>query len=454
MHETKLQTLMTEGPIWKKIITFAFPLFLGNLFQQLYNTADSLIVGNFLGSDALAAVSSSGSLIFLMVGFFNGIAMGAGVVVARYYGARKIDCVQRAIHTDIAFGLTAGTALTIIGLLLAPRLLVWMGTPAEVLPNSILYFRVYFCGSIAFVMYNVLVGILQSIGDSRHPLFYLIISSLINIVLDLIFIGIFRLGVGSAAAATIISQFVSATLCLRRLLHSPQDYRVSLQKIRFDLTFLRQIIQNGLPSGIQNSIISVANVVVQSNINSFGKMAMAGCGAYSKIEGFGFLPVTCFSMALTTFVSQNLGARQYDRAKKGARFGILCSISLAEVIGVCIYLFSPWLIAAFNNDPEVVAFGVQQARTVTLFYFLLAFSHCIAGIMRGAGKATVPMFTMMVCWCIIRVSYITIAVRFIPVIRTVFWAYPLTWSLSSAFFLLYFLKADWIHGFEKSTSPQ
>ncbi len=445
---------MTEGPIWKKIITFAFPLFLGNLFQQLYNTADSLIVGNFLGSDALAAVSSSGSLIFLMVGFFNGIAMGAGVVVARYYGARKIDCVQRAIHTDIAFGLTAGTALTIIGLLLAPRLLVWMGTPAEVLPNSILYFRVYFCGSIAFVMYNVLVGILQSIGDSRHPLFYLIISSLINIVLDLIFIGIFRLGVGSAAAATIISQFVSATLCLRRLLHSPQDYRVSLQKIRFDLTFLRQIIQNGLPSGIQNSIISVANVVVQSNINSFGKMAMAGCGAYSKIEGFGFLPVTCFSMALTTFVSQNLGARQYDRAKKGARFGILCSISLAEVIGVCIYLFSPWLIAAFNNDPEVVAFGVQQARTVTLFYFLLAFSHCIAGIMRGAGKATVPMFTMMVCWCIIRVSYITIAVRFIPVIRTVFWAYPLTWSLSSAFFLLYFLKADWIHGFEKSTSPQ
>ncbi len=450
MHEAKPQTLMTEGPIWKKIITFAFPLFLGNLFQQLYNTADSLIVGNFLGSDALAAVSSSGSLIFLMVGFFNGIAMGAGVVVARYYGARKIDCVQRAIHTDIAFGLTAGATLTVIGLLLAPRLLVWMGTPAEVLPNSILYFRVYFCGSVAFVMYNVLVGILQSIGDSRHPLFYLIISSLINIILDLLFIGIFRLGVGSAAAATIISQFVSATLCLWRLLHSPEDYRVCLRKIRFDMTFLRQIIQNGLPSGIQNSIISVANVVVQSNINSFGKMAMAGCGAYSKIEGFGFLPVTCFSMALTTFVSQNLGARQYDRAKRGARFGILCSISLAEVIGVCIYLFSPWLIAAFNNDPEVVAFGVQQARTVTLFYFLLAFSHCIAGIMRGAGKATVPMFTMMVCWCIIRVSYITIAVRFFPVIRTVFWAYPLTWSLSSSFFLFYFLKADWIHGFEKA----
>lgn len=452
MQAQKSSTLMTEGPIWKRIITFALPLFLGNLFQQLYNTADSLIVGNFLGSDALAAVSSSSSLIFLMVGFFNGIAMGAGVVVARYYGARRIDCVQRAIHTDIAFGLTAGAALTAIGLFLTPRLLVWMGTPADVLPNSILYFRIYFCGSIAFVMYNVLVGILQSIGDSRHPLMYLITSSLINIALDLLFVGVLGFGVGSAALATIISQFVSASLCLRRLLKSPEDYRVSIRKIRFDAVMLRQIIQNGLPSGIQNSIISVANVVVQSNINSFGKMAMAGCGAYSKIEGFGFLPVTCFSMALTTFVSQNLGAKQYDRAKKGARFGILCSITLAEIIGVCIYASAPYLIGMFNSDPEVVAFGVLQARTVTLFYFLLAFSHCIAGIMRGAGKATVPMFTMMVCWCIIRVSYITIAVKLIPVIRTVFWAYPLTWSLSSIVFLIYFLKADWMHAFERQQS--
>lgn len=449
MNTAKSNTLMTEGPIWKKISMFALPLFLGNLFQQLYNTADSLIVGNFLGSDALAAVSSSGSLIFLMVGFFNGIAMGAGVVVARYYGARQIERVQRAIHTDIAFGLSAGAVLTAVGLLLAPKMLVWMGTPAEVMPNSILYFRIYFLGSLAFVMYNVLVGILQSIGDSRHPLIYLIISSLINIVLDLLFVGVFHFGVGSAALATIISQFASALLCLNRLLHSPEDYRVSLKKIRFDLSMLKQIIYNGLPAGLQNSIISLANVVVQTNINSFGKMAMAGCGAYSKIEGFGFLPITCFSLALTTFISQNLGAKQYDRAKRGARFGIICSISLAEIVGIGIYLFSPCLIAAFNSDPAVVAFGVTQARTVTLFYFLLAFSHCIAGILRGAGKATVPMLVMMCCWCIIRVSYITIAVKLVPVIRTVFWAYPLTWSLSSLLFLLYFLKADWVHGFEK-----
>ena len=449
MSKTQSSTLMTEGPIWKKIITFAFPLFLGNLFQQLYNTADSLIVGNFLGSDALAAVSSSGSLIFLMVGFFNGIAMGAGVVVARYYGARQIEKLQRAIHTDVAFALVAGVLLTIIGLILAPQMLVWMGTPEDVMPNSILYFRIYFAGSLAFVLYNVLAGILQSIGDSRHPLYYLILSSMINIALDLLFVGVFRWGVGSAALATIISQFVSALLCLRRLMHSPEEYRVTLSKIRFDLPMLKQIIQNGLPAGLQNSIIALANVVVQSNINSFGKMAVAGCGAYSKVEGFGFLPITCFSLALTTFISQNLGAKKYDRAKKGAHFGIICSICLAELVGVCIYILSPYLIAAFNNDPQVVSFGVTQARTVTLFYFLLAFSHCIAGIMRGAGKATVPMFVMLACWCIIRVTYITVMVKLVPVITTIFWAYPLTWSLSSIIFLIYFLKADWIHAYEK-----
>ena len=283
---------MTEGPIWRRLVAFAIPLFLGNLFQQLYNTADSLIVGNFLGSNALAAVSSSGNLIFLMVGFFNGIAVGAGVVVAKYYGAKKYDAVQRVIHTIAALGILCGIALTFIGILAAPQILVLMGTPDNVLPNSVVYFRVYFSGSLAFVMYNFLVGILQSVGDSRHPLIYLIISSMVNVVLDLLFVAVFHMGVGSAAFATVISQFISALLCLRQLMKSPAEYRLSLRKIRIDRTMLGQIISNGLPSGIQNSIISLANVVVQSNINKFGEMAMAGCGSYAKIEGFGFLPIT------------------------------------------------------------------------------------------------------------------------------------------------------------------
>lgn len=449
MKATESSTLLTEGTIWKKMIAFAIPIFLGNLFQQLYNTADSLIVGNFIGSDALAAVSSSGNLIFLMVGFFNGIAMGAGVVIARYYGARKVEEVEKAVHTLVAFGLVAGVALTIVGMLATPYILQWMGTPESVLANSVLYFRIYFAGSLGFVMYNIFVGILQSVGDSRHPLIYLIISSITNVMLDLLFIAVFQMGVGAAAAATIISQILSALLCFARLVRSKEEYCVRVRKIRFHGNMMKQIITNGVPAGIQNSIIALANVVVQSNINAFGADAVAGCGAYSKIEGFGFLPINCFAMSLTTFISQNLGAKQYNRAKKGARFGIICCITMAEMIGILIFAFIPELVGAFDNSPAVIHYGTTQARTVTLFYFLLSLSHCLAAIFRGSGKSTVPMVVMLVCWCMIRITYITIAVQMVPVIQTVFWAYPLTWSLSSIVFLIYFFKADWIHNFDR-----
>lgn len=441
-------TKLLNGSIWKGIVSFAIPLFLGNLFQQLYNTADSLIVGNFLGSDALAAVSSSGSLIFLMVGFFNGIAVGAGVVISKYFGAKDYEGLKRAVHTDVAFGLVAGLLLTAVGIFLAPQILVLMGTPESVLPNSIIYFRVYFAGSLAFVMYNIVMGILQAVGDSRHPLYYLIFSSIINIVLDLILVGGFRLGVGAAAFATAVSQAASALLCFWRLVRIKDVYQVRIREIRFHKEMLSQIISLGLPSGMQNSIISFANIIVQTNINKFGVMAVAGCGVYSKIEGFAFLPITCFAMSLTTFIGQNLGARQYDRAKKGAYFGIACSVTLAELVGVIVYFLISYLAAGFDNTAEVVAIATRQAHVEALFYCFLAFSHCIAGIMRGAGKSTVPMFVMLASWCIIRITYITVTVHFIPEIQVIFWAYPLTWSISSVIFLIYFLKADWIHNFE------
>lgn len=446
---TERKTDMTQGSIVKKMISFTIPLFFGNLFQQLYNTADSLIVGNFLGSNALAAVSSSGNLIFLLVSLFNGIAMGAGVVIARYYGAKEIEKLQKTIHTTVAFGIAAGCILTVVGMILAPKMLVLMGTPAQVLPQSIEYFRMYFAGSMGFVMYNVFVGILQSVGDSRHPLLYLILSSVINVILDVFFIAGLGMGVGAAALATAISQLISAGLCMHHLMRTTEVYRLEIKKIRIDGTMLYQIVANGLPAGLQNSVISLANVFVQTNINAFGKMAMAGCGSYAKIEGFGFLPVTCFTMALTTFVSQNLGAKQYERAKKGARFGVLCSVSIAELVGIFIYLMAPVLIRAFNSDPEVIQYGVLQARTVTLFYFLLAFSHCIAAVLRGAGQAFVPMLVMLCVWCVFRVSYITVAIHLIPKIQMIFWAYPLTWSISSVIFFCLFVRGKWVYGFEK-----
>ena len=443
------QHSLTEGSIWKSMLLFALPVFLGNVFQQLYNTFDAWCVGNYIGDDALAAVSSSGSLIFMMVSFFNGLAMGAGVVIARAFGARQYDTMRKAIYTAIAFGLVVGVVLTVAGVALTPVILRWMGTPEEVMPQSVTYFRYYFYGGIFIVMYNIFVGILHAVGDSKHPLYYLIVSAFINVALDMLLVAGFGLGVGAAAMATTISQGVSAVLCLIHIMRVDAPYKVHIKEIKFHKQSLLDILKYGVPSGVQNSVIAVANVVVQTNINSFGKAAMAGCGSYSKLEGFAFLPVTCFTQALSTFVGQNLGAGKHDRVKKGVAFGVICSCTVAELIGVLSYLFAPQLIGLFSETTEAIGYGSQHMRTICLFYFLLAFSHCIAGVMRGAGKATVPMFTMLACWCVIRVSYISIAVKLVNALTTVSWAYPITWTLSSIIFLIYFLKADWMHNFDK-----
>lgn len=446
-----MQHSLTEGSIWKSMLVFAFPVLLSNLLQLFYDTFDAWTVGYFLGDTALAAVGSSSSLIFLLVGFCNGLSMGAGVVIARHYGARNNDALQKAIHTAVAFGLTAGTVMTVLGVTFTPVILRWMDTPQDVLPLSIQYFRFYFFGAIFVVMYNMFVGILHAVGDSRHPLQFLMISTCVNVVLDLTFVGLFHLGVGAAAVATTISQGLSALLCCIHLLRTKQIYRLRFSEIRFDSASLKDIIRVGLPSGIQNSMISVANVFVQSSINSFGSAAMAGCGAYSKLEGFAFLPVVCFSQALSTFVGQNLGARQYDRTKRGVVLGVGCGILMAECYGIIAYLFAPQLISIFNDAPAVVAYGTQHMRTICLFYFLMSFSHCMAAVFRGAGKASVPMYTMLFFWCFIRIGYIQLALPYANQLETVSWAYPITWVCSCIVFLIYYHKADWMHGFEKAT---
>ncbi|MEG0014253.1 MAG: MATE family efflux transporter [Cellulosilyticaceae bacterium] len=441
-------TLMTEGSIYQKIIRFALPIFWGNLFQQLYNVVDSLIVGNFLGKEALAAISSTGSLIFLLVGLVGGIFAGAGVVISRYFGAGDTEKVEKAIHTTVWFGLIASIVLTLLGTILSPWILRLMGTPESVFLNAVMYVRIYFGGILTVVMYNTASGIFQAVGDSKRPLYFLLISSVINVVLDLLFVVGLNMGIGGAALATVIAQAVSAILAFRHLIKTTDIYKVSLQKIALHKDMLKKILQFGIPSGVQNSVIALANIVVQSNINSFDATAVAGCGAYSKIEGFVFIPITSFAMSMTVFIGQNLGAGEYERAKKGTYFGIAVSTIIAEVVGIIFFLTAPTLIALFNNDPEVIAYGTLQARTIALFFFLLAFSHCIAGILRGAGKSIIPMLVMLVCWCLIRVVYVTVATHFIPDIQVIFWAYPLTWSLSSIIFLIYYLKSDWLHTFK------
>lgn len=443
-------TDMTTGSIWKRMVSFAVPVFLGNLCQQLYNAVDSVIVGKFVGKQALAAVASSGNLIFMMTGFFMGLFIGAGIVIAQYFGARNYEKVRSAVHTDIAFALCCGVLLTLLGVFFTPTILTWMRTPADVLDTSILYFRLYFLGSLATILYNAGMGILQAVGDSRSPLYYLVISSAVNVALDLLFVGAMDMGVAGAAVATVISQVVSAVLCIIKLTRSDGPYRLEIRRIGFDLPLLKKITAQGIPSGVQNSIIAIANVVVQSNINTFGSDAMAGCGSYSKVEGFVFLPITAFAMALTTFIGQNLGAGQHDRAKQGARIGILCSMAMAELIGVALFFLAPYAMRLFNDDPAVVAIGVRQSHIEALFFCFLAFAHGVSAVLRGAGRAQVPMYTMLGCWCILRVSYITLALKVWPDIATIFWAYPITWSVSCVVFLIYYLKADWVHALEKS----
>ncbi len=440
---------MTKGPIAKQIVIFAIPLFLGNLFQQLYNTADSFVVGNLLGDDALAGVTSSGSLIFLLVGFFSGIAMGAGVVIARYYGAGDVESMRKAIHTSLLFFFLSGVVFSVAGALGAEFMLKLMKTPDEVLPQATEYVRTYFAGLVTMIMYNICMGIMQAVGNSRHPLYYLILSSLVNVALDYIFIGVFGWGVASAAIATVISQLLSASLCLVQLFTVKSSYRVRLRELRIDRNMLKLILKYGLPSGFQNSVISIANVVVQSHINGFGPEAMAGCGAFSKIEGFAFLPVTCFSAAMTTFVSQNLGAGDVKRAKKGARFGIITAVAAAEVIGVIIILTAPYLIDAFTESSEALRFGVDKARICCGFFFLCALCHCLAAVLRGAGKAVVPMAAMLACWCLIRVTILFIFVPILGTIDIVNWVYPITWFLCAAALLIYYFNAKWYKGFNK-----
>ena len=441
---------MTTGAPWRRITAFAMPVLLSQVFQQLYNTVDALIVGHYLGDEALAAVTSSGPLIFLLVSFFEGLTLGAGVAISRYFGANDPARVERAIHTNIFVSAISGLLLSGLGVWLTPHILRWMGSDPEVLPGAIDYFRYYFTGVLAVVLYNACKSIMNALGDSRRPLYYLLLSSAVNVALDLLFIAGLGWGVWSAAVATTISQAISMALCLIHLSGRRAMFRLQWSKLRIDRELFGEIVRYGLPSGVQNCVISLANVIVQANINTFGKLAIAACGTYSKLEGFAFLPITSFTMALTTYTGQNLGAREYKRAKKGARFGILCALIIAELIGLALYILMPQLAGLFSQTPEVIRMATRQARTIAPFFFLLAYSHAVASVCRGAGKSIVPMLIMLGVWCALRITYITLIMRLSHELRLLYLAYPITWSVSSIIYFIYYHFSDWIHGFEKS----
>ena len=409
---------LTQGSIVRSIVSFALPMLLGQFLQQLYNMADAWVLGNFADNGAFAAVSSGGNLTFLIIGFFNGIAVGGGVVISRYYGAGDEENVARAIHTTFLFGVIASVLSTAAGLLLVPQLLVAMNTPDTVLPYSLIYFRIYFGGVFTVILYNICMAVMQSLGDSLHPLYYLMISSVLNMGLDLLFVAVFRWGVAGAAAATVITQGFSFLLCLRRMCRVKDFTRLDLRRLRLYPGLLPQILRQGLPTGVQNAVISVGNIVIQSNINSFGEFAMSGHGAYVKLEGL--------------------------------VFGILSGVAVAELIGLLFLAAASPALGAFVDQPEAIRFGSIHARTVAPFFCMLAFTYCAGGVLRGCGRSFVPMITMLAFWCCVRVTYVTLAVRAFPVFQTISWAYPLTWTLSSIVLLVFLLRSDWTHSFDRA----
>ena len=440
---------LCSGPLLSKILLFSLPLILSGVLQLLFNATDIVVVGKFAGSNAMAAVGSTTSLFNLLVNSFIGISVGANVLVARHYGERDYDGVQQTIQTALLTGLIGGAILIVLGVVLARPMLTLMATPDEVIDQAVLYMQVYFIGMPATMIYNFGAAVLRAVGDTRRPLYFLMAAGVMNVLGDLLFVCILGMGVAGTAIATVLSQCVSAGLTVLCLVKTDGMCHLDLRRLHFRADKFARIMQIGLPAGMQSVIFNISNVLIQSSVNSFGAVTVAGNTAAANIEGFVYISMNALYQTSISFTSQNLGAKQYDRAKKGARFGILCSITIAELIGFVIYAAAPTLIAAFNSDPAVVHCGVMQARTIALFYFLLAFSHCIAAVLRGSGHASVPMVVMLCVWCLFRVSYITVTVRLIPDIRVIFWAYPLTWSISSVIFLYLFLKGKWVYGFEK-----
>lgn len=397
--------LMTQGNIWKLLITFSIPLIIGNLLQQMYNTADSIIVGNFVGSNGLAAVGSGTALINLIIAFAQGASVGAGVVVSQYIGADKKDKIKISVHTSICISIILGLILSLLGIFASPSLLIMMKTPKVVLKSSILYLQIY-CGGLIFnVIYNMATGILNAAGNSKKPLVYLAIASFTNIILDLLFIKIFKLGVMGAAIATDISQAISCILAIGYLLKVKSDYKLYIKDLKINKETAVKIIKIGLPTAIQNMVISFSNVLVQSSVNAYGATAMAGYAAYLKIDGFNILPVLSISMAVTTFTGQNVGANRLDRVKKGMYSSLIMVLVYTVFIGAVLLIFSHQVLGLFTHSAQVIMYGQLAMKYFCPYYFLLGILNVLAGTVRGAGKGIPPMIILLFSMCIFRILW-------------------------------------------------
>ena len=431
-------TDMTAGSIPRLLISFAIPLLIGNLFQQLYNTVDSVVVGNYVGKEALAAVGCTGPVINALVSVFIGLSTGSTVVIAQYFGAKDFEKLSQAVHTTILLTLATCVLLTVVGVLATSAMLRMMQTPEDVFDQAAEYLRIFFCGITGVHLYNSCAAILRAVGDSTRPLYLLIFCTLTNTVLDVLFTGFLGIGIAGAAWATVISQFLSAILVMRLLLRTDADYKVELSKLRIDLPILRKICLIGIPSAVQMGITSLSNVFVQSYVNRFESTILAGWTAYNRVDSFAMLPMMSLSTSITTFIGQNLGAGNLDRAKKAVRIGVVMGLVSMTILLTPLMLFAPQLTRLFNSDSEVVRYGSWFIRVISPFYLAFAINQVYLGALRGAGNTRSSMFICLSSFVVFRQIYLFVSYRLGGGLTAVALGYPAGWVLCTILLLLYY----------------
>ena len=436
---------ITEGVIWKQLLLFFFPILFGTFFQQLYNTTDAVIVGNFVGKEALAAVGGpSATIINLLVGFFVGLSSGATVIISQHYGAGDGRRVSDAVHTSVALAIAGGAVMTVIGIAVSGFSLRAMNTPSDILEPSLVYMRIYFLGTVPSMLYNMGSGILRAVGDSKRPLYFLIASCFINIALDLFFVVVLQLGVAGAAIATILSQTISALMTLIALARTGDSYRLVLSRIRFHKTHLLNIVKIGLPAGLQSAMYSVSNLLIQSSINAFGTDTVAAWTAYGKIDGMFWMIMSAYGVSITTFAGQNFGAGKYDRVKKSVRVCLGLAAVTSVVLSCIVVSFGGTILLLFTRDAQVISICERIIRLVAPTYITYICIEILSGTCRGCGDSFIPMILTCFGVCILRIVWIFVAVPMRNDISTVVFSYPLTWTITSLLFAVYYKKGRWL----------
>ncbi len=434
---------MTEGPILSHIITFAIPLLIGNLFQQLYNMVDTWVVGNFVSNAAFSAVGTVGPIINMLIGFFMGLSSGAGVVISQYYGAGDYEAVSKTVHTSIIMTLVLGVLFTGLGIFLVPYMLVLMKTPSDIVPEAKAYLTIYFAGIIGLMIYNIGSGILRAVGDSTKPFYFLVVSAVVNTVLDLVFVLVFKMGVEGVGYATIIAQGISAILVLITLFRSKACIKLSLRKFKMHIDVFGKIFKVGFPAALQMAITSFSNIFVQSYINYFEEDCMSGWTAYAKIDQLLLLPMQSIALASTTFVGQNLGKGQGKRAKAGVRTSMLVALSSTVILMIPVMIFAPQLVSFFNSKAEVVEFGALFLRIISPFYVLCCFNQIYAGALRGSGNTRAPMIMMLISFVVFRQIYLFVVANYISnTVIPIVMSYPAGWLLASILTFFYYRSCD------------